>query len=69
MANISIVEVVRAFEVLREIRRLNGKQPPEGKDDPLYPVWVKEIEKILDQLNAIYLTSIESTSLEKKEQD
>lgn len=54
MEKFSIADVVRAFEVLRMLRDVNGVPVPEGEPDPLYPNWVQALEGTLDELTRVY---------------
>ena len=58
MAKFSIADVVRAFEVLRQLRELNGVKPPEGEPDPLHPNWVQALENTLDDLTRVYFETV-----------
>lgn len=60
MEKFTIVDVIKAFEVMRALRAVNGLTAPEGVDDPLHPVWVKELERIVAQLDEVYLKVVRS---------
>lgn len=54
MEKYTVIEVVKAYQVMRDLRALSGYGPPEEGDDPLYPEWVKDVEAVIGQLHELY---------------
>lgn len=62
MSKFYISDVVRAFEVLRELRDIIGNSPSPDEEDPLYPSWVKSLEFALDDMTKAYTLTVKKVN-------